>query len=219
MQLFILFRSNYIAGMLQQLIKDCKKGKSKAQLKLYIDYAPMLRGLCRRYMQNPEEAEDLLQDGFFKIFSNIKSFKGEGSFEGWMKRIIINTAIKELEKKGHIIRNNDIERLSIIDETDDTDNDIVFKILDDGLLSQQEIIDAVNSLQEDYRIVFNLFIFENYKHKEIAEMLNIKESTSKSKVLRARKMLQGNLLEIIKEKEKKAFISKNKSFISNNKNN
>jgi len=162
------------------IITGCKAGKLKFQRQLYDLYSGRLLSICLRYDKN--EAEDILQDSFIKIFKNIKKYEGKGSFEGWLKRITVNTAITHYHKKN------------ILDQAYDIDNFTEFSNnYDDGildLLNAEELMGIINELPEIYRMTFNLYAIEGYKHHEIADLLKISIGTSKSQVSRARKMIQ-----------------------------
>lgn len=190
-----------------KIIKGCKQYKKKYQLLLYDKYAPTLMGICIRYSSSREEAEDMLQEGLLNIYANIKTYKGTGSFEGWLKRIVINTAITKLKKKKKNKTdtqiNEEIDASPEPEQNDDLMHDDIRSTIYDAALEKQEILAVINELPEGLRIVFNLYTFEGYKHKEIAESLNIKENTSKSKLLRARKKIQKNLYTLIHKKEKR----------------
>ena len=169
---------------LDKLITQCKEKNRKAQKKLYDTYFRRLYAICYRYCKN--EAEDTLQLAFVKIFNNIDRYEGIGSFEGWIKRITINTAITEFHKRNILENSSDIldyEETSI----DDKYADAVSK------MSSEEIMQLIAELPDIYRISFNLYAVEGYKHNEIAEMLTISEGTSKSHISRARKLLQEKL--------------------------
>lgn len=189
-----------------ELIDGCLKFRQDAQKALYEKYAGVFRAVCRRYITDPHSAEDLLHDCFIKIFMNIKKYNGTGSFEGWMKKVIINTAV------DHFRENKTISLNFGIDEADepadeDTENngqpeetDKVKAAILSAEFTKEEIIETVNRLPDGFRIVFNMYVFENYQHKEIAEKLNIEVSTSKSQLSRARKLIQKRLLEMCKNR-------------------
>lgn len=169
----------------KKIFDDCIKGKRHAQNKLYNRYAPSLLGICMRYAKNKEEAEDILQEGFIKIFLKIQGFRSEGSFEGWMKRIMINTALthnKQNLKHKYQTDITEIEEIHIVDDGRQDEESIV-KIPRDKLMS------IIQSLPEGYKTVFNLYVIEQYAHKEIAEMLDISINTSKSQLSKARRLL------------------------------
>ncbi len=176
----------------QSLINGCLKGDPKAQRLLYITYAPVMLGVCRRYVNDPDTAQDLLQEGFIKLFTHIGSYKGEGSLGGWMRRIFVTTSLEYL-------RQNDIARLSIpIEDCPGVEDDINPSVL--SKLSADELYDCIAHLPAGYGTIFNLYVVEGYSHSEIADMLNIKESTSQSQLTRARKILQKMILSITGQK-------------------
>ncbi|GAB4281305.1 MAG: sigma-70 family RNA polymerase sigma factor [Marinilabiliales bacterium] len=175
----------------EQIIEGCRKNDRKAQKVLYDRYASLFLGICLRYAQSRQEAEDILQDGFVKIFFRIKQFKGQGSFEGWMKRIIINTAISNYRSNLKHYYKQDIQ------EVPDSSHNINVPDCD---FTKEELLEVIQELSPGYRIVFNLFAIEGYKHKEIAKMLNIDITTSKSQYSRAKKILQKKLQLISAEK-------------------
>jgi RNA polymerase sigma-70 factor (ECF subfamily) len=163
----------------QELINKCSDQDPKAQQMLYQKYSPVLFGLCLRYAPSREVAEDILQEAFIKIFAAVKDFKGDGSFEGWLKRITINTAITSYHQ------NLKHRHLADVDDYADT-----LPAEEPNFGSQEfthdELIGVVNSLPDGYRIVFNMFVVEGFKHREIAEMLGIDINTSKTQFMRAR---------------------------------
>lgn len=169
---------------LSQLIKGCIKGKRVAQKQLYNLYSPKMFGVCRRYSKDYHEAEDLLQEGFIKVFNNIHKFRGDGSFEGWVRRIFVNTAIEHYRKGNQLYLINE----NIISYVEVEDNNAISK------LAVDDIMKLVNGLSPGYRTVFNLFAIEGYSHKEIASMLGISEGTSKSQLARARFVLKEALI-------------------------
>jgi RNA polymerase sigma-70 factor (ECF subfamily) len=135
----------------KDFIKECLSNDAKAQEKLYRLFAPKMYGICLRFAKNRMEAEDILQDGFIKIFTNLKYFRNEGSFEGWIRRTIINTAINHYKKNLRDLNNIAIEHVNITNKTDD---DIISK------LSVDELLELINELPDGYRIVFNLNVIE-----------------------------------------------------------
>lgn len=158
-------------------------------------YAAKMRGVCIRYINNRETLKDVVQEGFIKVFSNIKQYNGTGSFEGWMKRVFINTAISHIrkQKNGNItVPIDDAGELGLHDETDqDLDESSISAML--ANLSETELLAALNRISENYRIVFNLSCIENMKHEEIATMLKIDIVTSRTRLMRARSLLQKEL--------------------------
>jgi len=166
------------------LIKACKKQNAKAQRTLYDKYAPSMLGLCRRYIKGEMEAEDVMINGFMKVFTKIDLYAGKGSFEGWMKRIMINEALGYIRKNKAMYLEIEIEAA---DKEPDYD-----KISTE--LEAKDLMKLVNELPSGYRTIFNLFAIEGYSHKEISELLGINENTSKSQLSRARMQLQKKLL-------------------------
>jgi RNA polymerase sigma-70 factor (ECF subfamily) len=146
--------------------------------------------VCFRYARNRDEAEDLLQEGFLKVFQKISSFRREGSFEGWMKRIMINNSLNEIKKNRRIPFLEDID---IINETQIVNQDEIAGNQD--LVPGDVLMEMIRSLPEGYRIVFTLYVVEDFSHKEIASELNISESTSKTQLLKARRVLKNKLNE------------------------
>jgi len=177
------------------LLELCKKGDSAAQERLFKLYAPLMLGICLRYAKNRHEAEDVMQEGFIKIFSNIQKFRDEGSFEGWMKRIMVNTSLNHYYKV----------KKTITDKNFDDIRETEIAALDDELpqirFSQDEMLNAIHQLPDGYKQIFNMYIFEKYKHREIAELLNISVNTSKSQLSKARVFLKNILFQLEKEKK------------------
>lgn len=162
----------------QDLITACINGDRKAQHSLYKYYASKLFSVAWRYMKKKEDAEDVLQEAFIKIFKNLEGFKADSSLETWMRRITINCALNHQRGKLYMFPMLDITDLNEYDEPLAFDN-----------FQEEEIMSLVNELPEGSRIVFNLYCIEGYKHREIAEMLKINEGTSKSQLARAKKIL------------------------------
>lgn len=171
---------------LEKILDGCKKNDRAAQAGLYKLLAPKLLGLCLRYLQDRAEAEDAMQDSFVKIFTSISSFKGTGSFEGWAKRIAVNTALTALKSRNRIAFERHTEELEEIGIAEEEPLSV----------SSDEIMACMNALPVGYRTILNLFLVEEFSHKEIAEKLNITESTSRSQYSRARQIL----VKLIKEK-------------------
>lgn len=170
---------------LQQLLKDCKQQKQHAQKSLYDRFAVAMFILCRRYVKSDEEAEEVMMNGFLKLFQSLKSFTyiGDAATIGWMKKIMVNECLMQLRS------NNSFLQLAADDfpETPIDDNVI-------GELSADEIFKLIVQLPVGYRTVFNLYVLENFNHREIAEILGISEGTSKSQLSKARQMLQQMLI-------------------------
>ncbi|HEY0047037.1 MAG TPA: sigma-70 family RNA polymerase sigma factor [Flavobacterium sp.] len=165
---------------LEQLINDCKKGDIKAQEQLYRLYSGKLFSVCLKYSRNYAEAEDNLQDGFLIIFDKITQFKFAGSFEGWIKRIMVNNVLQQYRKTGflELIHENIKEEESV---------DVEF---DDDNISMDYLLQIIQELPDRYRLVFNLYVMDDYSHKEIAEMMGITTGTSKSNLARGRMILK-----------------------------
>ena len=159
---------------LKKLIRQCKDQNKVAQEQLYRNYSAKLFGVCLKYSNNKQQAEDNLQDGFLTIFAKIEQFKNEGSFEGWMKRIMVNTALqKHREQKVYSIKQESLlEQEDVEVESEEISLDFLLK--------------CVQSLPDRYRQVFSMYALDGYSHREISEKLNISEGTSKSNLSRAR---------------------------------
>lgn len=168
----------------QLLINGCIAGDRAFQTKLYDLYASKMLGVCLRYAKNREEAEEILHEGFLRVFSYIKKFKGTGSFEGWIRKIMVNCALCRYRNKSNL---QPVIRLDTSSHDAVSQTDIVSN------LDAKELLSLVQSLPPGYRIVFNLYVFEGYKHREIAEALGISEGTSKSNLSDARAFLQKTL--------------------------
>ncbi len=177
---------------LDKIIEGCIRMDRKAQKMLYDKYASSFLGICMRYANNRAEAEDVLQDGFVKIYLNIKQYNGSGSFEGWMKRVLVNTAISNYRANLKHYYHQDIDEIkkSEIDET----------TIETSEFSRDDLMKIISSLPTGFRIVFNMYAIEGYKHKEIADELGIDIGTSKSQYSRAKTLLQKKLAELGKEK-------------------
>jgi RNA polymerase sigma-70 factor (ECF subfamily) len=170
---------------LGQLIEDCKAGKREAQSTLYQLFAPKLFGVCLRYCRDETEAEDTLHEGFMVIFEKIGQFSFKGSFEGWMRKIMLNISLTKFRKRYVV---NPVEDLSVY-ASKSVDYDAYAN------LDAQQLLDLIKDLSPRYRMVFNLYAIDGYSHKEIAQMLDIDEGTSKSNLSRARKILQEKITE------------------------
>lgn len=165
----------------KELIEACKNNDVRAQKLLYETFTRKMMSVCLRYADNREMAEDFLQDGFIKVFSSIRSYSYEGSFEGWMRRIFVNTALEAL-RKNDLLRNG--VELNALEPQQEADYSAVEKI------SADELMELIAQLPPGFRTVFNMFAIEGYSHREIAETLNINESTSRSQYTRAKRLLQ-----------------------------
>ena len=162
------------------LIQECLKGKRKAQGELYRRYAAKMMGVCMRYSRNRDMAHDLLQEGFIKVFTNLNEYSGNGSFEGWMRKIFINCALEKIRRA---------KVLPLTFPTEETEQETSFpNALEE--ISAQEMLDLIHRLPPGYQTIFNLFAIEGFSHKEIGAMLRITEGTSRSQYARARYTLQ-----------------------------
>lgn len=179
----------------EELIKKCTSGDILAQRMFYEKFAGKMMGVCLRYMNGDDEAQDVLQDGFIKVFNKLAEYKSKGSLEGWIRRIVVNTALDHIRRNKKYINNVEIDSVSYLLEEK-------HHIIES--LKASDLLKLIHQLPAGYRIVFNMFAIEGYSHKEIASQLNITESTSKSQYSRSRKMLREMLLknEYIKEGER-----------------
>ena len=169
----------------QQIIKLCAKHDRKAQQILYDRYSRLLLGICLRYATDKAEAEDILQDSFLKIFFNIKEYSGSGSFIGWLRKVAVNTAITHYHKNLKYRYHVDIgDYISVETGTSSFEEDF---------FTSDELFKVLNELPAGYRMVFNLYAVEGYKHKEIAELLGIDTNTSKSQYSRAKAVIRDKL--------------------------
>jgi len=169
-----------------QLIERCRKNDRTAQKMLYDKYSSTMLGICMRYVFERSEAEDILQEGFLKIFTKISEFEGRGSFEGWMKRVFINTAITLYHKNSkHNKYHYNIDDVHISKSEKPAIGESEF--------TNEELLNIIHSLPKGYKLVFNMYAIEGFKHKEIAEMLKIDINTSKSQYSRAKKLIRKKL--------------------------
>jgi len=167
---------------LKDIIKGCLDGNRRDQELLYRRHSAKFYAVCLQYSGNDEEARDILQEGYIKIFDNLHNYKHEGSFEGWMRRIIVNTALEKFRSKHNLYRVDDID--TIPEQDSEPDN------MDYSGLEVGDLLEIIRELPPKYRMVFNLYAIEGYSHKEISSMINISEGTSKSNLSRARTILQ-----------------------------
>ncbi len=173
----------------QQLIAGCKSENRLAQRELYEKYARRMLALCMRYVNDRETARDLLQDGFVRVFMNIRSYTGTGSFEGWLRKIFVNGALEYLRKSDVLREAADLESSA---EAAQSDSSVIES------LSAAELMRLIQELPAGFRTVFNMFAIEGYSHKEIGAALGITESTSRSQLTRARRLLQKRIKELYK---------------------
>ncbi len=169
---------------LDQLISSCQKGERKAQQQLYQLFGAKLYSVCLKYSRNKAEAEDNLQDSFLVIFKKIGQYKHKGSFEGWLKRIAVNTCLQKY--RGQVV-------LEIIPNKEIKDETVVIAAEEEDNVSLQYLLKLIQDLPDRYRLVFNLYVLDGYSHKEIAQMLEISEGTSKSNLSRARLILKDRI--------------------------
>ena len=185
MQLSMEERSTALLDNLELLIRSCMDGERQAQNRLYERFAPKLFVVCQRYAASRVEAEEILQEGFIRIFTHLDQFKHEGSFEGWMRRIMVNCALQRLGSKARMAPIVSMEENF---HGGSEENDAHSR------LGQKELMQLIQQLPPAYRMVFNLYVFEGMKHREIAETLGISEGTSKSNLSDARAILQKEVL-------------------------
>jgi RNA polymerase sigma factor (sigma-70 family) len=171
---------------IDSLLEGCKKCDRKAQESLYKTLASRMMGVCIRYAKDTNEAEDVLQMGFVKVFQKVSEFRGEGSFEGWIRRIMVNTAIESYRKNLRNLNVVDIDE--VYDQPQST--------FDMNGLELKDLLKLVQQLSNGYRLVFNMYVIEGYSHKEIAGQLGITEGASKSQLSRARAILKNKIIKM-----------------------
>jgi RNA polymerase sigma factor (sigma-70 family) len=162
------------------LISGCIEGNRRMQEELYRRFSPRMYAVCLRYATSSEEAEDILQEGFIKIFKKLDSYRGDGSFEGWIRRIFVNTAIEHFRRRRYL--------QPVTEKEESTVEGKYLSVLDS--LAEKDILELIRQLSPGYRTVFNMYVVEGYTHKEIGDMLGISEGTSKSQLSRAKVILQ-----------------------------
>jgi RNA polymerase sigma-70 factor (ECF subfamily) len=168
------------------LVQECLNGKPRAQKALFDKFAPKMLAVCARYMKDHAETEDVFQIGMVKVFNKLSDFKAEGPLEGWIRRIMVNSCLDQLRKNQRFVTDKNI---------DDVSYRIEVKEEISSQLMAEDLIALIQKMPTGYRVVFNLFAIEGYSHQEIAEQLNISESTSKSQYLRARAYLRQRIEE------------------------
>jgi RNA polymerase sigma factor (sigma-70 family) len=169
----------------EAILQGCLHNQPVAQRELYNRFSPKMLAVCYRFAHNREDAEDMLQEAFIKVFSQIHTFQNKGAFEGWIRRIIVHTCINHLKKNKRFNESVDIINASAIQVREESIPSIV---------QAKQIVECIRLLPIGYRTVLNLYAIEGYSHKEIAEMLDIEESTSRSQYTRAKQMLEEILL-------------------------
>jgi RNA polymerase sigma-70 factor (ECF subfamily) len=166
------------------LVIECVKGDSRAQRMLFERFSKKMLGVCMRYAKSIEQAEDVLQDGFIKVFSKLNDFKHDGSLEGWIRRIMVNTSLDQIRKENKLLGNTSLDNVD-------------YKLQNNAFvlenLAAKDLMKMVQSMPVGYKVVFNMFAIEGYSHKEISEHLGISENTSKSQYSRARAYLRERL--------------------------
>jgi RNA polymerase sigma factor (sigma-70 family) len=166
------------------LVIECVKGNSRAQRMLFERFSKKMLGVCLRYAKSTEQAEDVLQDGFIKVFSKLNDFKHDGSLEGWIRRIMVNTSLDQIRKENKLLGNTSLDNVD-------------YKLQNNAFvlenLAAKDLMKMVQSMPVGYKVVFNMFAIEGYSHKEISEHLGISENTSKSQYSRARAYLRERL--------------------------
>jgi RNA polymerase sigma factor (sigma-70 family) len=173
-----------------ELIKGCIREEAACQREVFNRYAGRMLGVCLRYARNAADAEDILQDAFIKIYDKMHQFKFEGSFEGWIRKIVVNTALKKYSVRRY-------EKEVVGYEIKDRDENG----MEPGAyshLSEKDLMLLINNLPDGYRLIFNLYVLEGFQHEEIATLLNIQPGTSRSQLVKARAMLQKQILELQK---------------------
>ncbi|MCF8368507.1 MAG: RNA polymerase sigma factor [Bacteroidales bacterium] len=171
----------------EELVNRCLNQESKAQDEFYRRFAPKMYGVCLRFAKNQMEADDVLQEGFIKVFTSLKTFRNEGSLEGWIRRTIVNTAINFYKKNVKYQKDIEIDKAEVMQSENPgaVDN-----------LCTEELLKLITELPTGYKMVFNLNVIEGYTHKEISHLLDISENTSKSQLSRARQTLQRKIAEL-----------------------
>jgi RNA polymerase sigma factor (sigma-70 family) len=195
-------QGNQTVNMTEEAIfQGCLKNQAAAQRELYSRYSPKMLAVCYRFARNREDAEDMLQEGFIKVFSQIHTFQNKGAFEGWIRRIIVHTCINNLKKNKRFNESVDLAYASSIQVREESVPSIV---------QAKQVVECIRMLPIGYRTVLNLYAIEGYSHKEIAQLLDIEESTSRSQYTRAKQMLEDILVRkkiIQKPKEKIAWLA------------
>lgn len=176
----------------RELIAACKKQDINAQRELYETFAPRMMGLCMMYCKNSDAAQDMLHDGFIKVFTQIKKYSGRGSFEGWMRRVFVNTILESFRKEKR--------KLELISEMEESPEEMLDENLErlfDDSITEETLLKMIQELPEGYRTVFSLYVFEDMPHREIANKLGIKEAASRSQYSRAKSSLKIKINEYI----------------------
>ncbi len=180
------------SASLEEVVKGCRKGYPKAQTELFNRFSGRFTGICRRYVGTVDQAEDIMISGFMKIFEKIRQYKGEGSFEGWMTRIMVNESLSYIRRNKNMWLNVSIEK---------AEREPDYKMAD-SKLDKEQVLFLIDELPIGYRTVFNLYVMEGYSHREIGDLLQITEGASKSQLSRAKVQLKSKIL-ALEEKMKK----------------
>ena len=175
------------------LIKGCIEGNRQMQEELYKRFSGKMYAVCLRYANNADDAQDLLQEGFIKVYRNLHRFRAEGSFEGWIRRVFVNSSIEHFRKKA-------LQLSKVSDKEENTIEDTDSSALDQ--MAEKDIVRLIQELSPGYRTVFNLYVVEGYSHREIGDMLGISEGTSKSQLARARSILQKRVAQYLSDTKK-----------------
>ena len=179
-------------GKIENIIEGCRRKDRESQKLLYEMFSASMFGVCLRYAGSRDDAQDILHEGFLKIFEKIGQFESRGSFEGWIRRIMVNTALERYRSLHKSVTLNE--------EIAESENNISAEMNDS--ITVKELMSMIRELTPQYRLVFNLYAIEGYSHKEISKMLNISEGTSKSNLSRARSILQEKVKEYYKQEIK-----------------
>lgn len=183
--IFLNFKAQFSPLTEKEIIQGCIEGDIQTQRLLFNTFAPKMMSVCLRYIGNRSEAEDVLQDGFILVFRHIDKFKFNGSFEGWIRRIMVNTALKFLQsKKVNFVEIDAVQATFIHGEP---------SVLSE--LNTEELMKMIDALPDGYKIVFNLYVIEGYSHDEIAKLIHISPGTSRSQLIKARRLLQKQITE------------------------
>src|ERR1700755_655108 len=184
----------------EAILQGCLKNEAAAQRELYNRYSPKMLAVCYRFGHNREDAEDMLQEGFIKVFSQIHTFRNQGAFEGWVRRIMVHTCINHLKKNKKFNESVDIIHATTLQVREESVPSII---------QAKQIVECIRVLPIGYRTVLNLYAIEGYSHKEIADMLDVEESTSRSQYTRAKQMLEDILVRkkiLTKPKERSEYL-------------
>ena len=201
---------------LEDIIEGCQRGEQTAAKLLYEQYAPQMRAICYRYTGNLADAEDVMHDAFIRVLTRIKQYRNEGSFEGWMNRVFIHSSLDFIRRKK--TQSLVFPEEAILEKSKYKANEPISEETEDNYLpdvdiSQEALMMILHTLPDGYRMVFNLYVMEDFSHKEIAEMLNISVNTSKTQLSKARKNLRIKILDYIRLTEQKNKDEQYKAFL------